>query len=109
MFNHARKHPEESIASSQAGIINFSALLYDQLVRWFVMGGKEQAFRKWTIEMAEVQTGETVLDVGCGTGTLAIAAKERVGPTGRVFGIDPPQIWQPPHHGEMGNSACQCV
>jgi len=30
-----------------------------------------------------------VLDVGCGTGTLALAAKERVGPTGRVVGIDP--------------------
>jgi ubiquinone/menaquinone biosynthesis C-methylase UbiE len=26
--------------------------------------------------------------VGCGTGTLAIAAKQRVGPTGKVYGID---------------------
>ncbi len=29
-----------------------------------------------------------MLDVGCGTGTLAIAAKRRVGPTGNVIGID---------------------
>ena len=30
-----------------------------------------------------------MLDVGCGTGTLALVAKERVGATGRVSGIDP--------------------
>jgi SAM-dependent methyltransferase len=30
-----------------------------------------------------------VLDVGCGTGTLAIEAQQRLGPAGRVFGIDP--------------------
>jgi len=27
--------------------------------------------------------------LGCGTGTLAILAKKRVGETGRVYGIDP--------------------
>jgi ubiquinone/menaquinone biosynthesis C-methylase UbiE len=30
-----------------------------------------------------------VLDVGCGTGTLAIITRERVGAHGRVAGIDP--------------------
>ncbi len=30
-----------------------------------------------------------MLDVGCGTGTLALEARERVGITGRVCGIDP--------------------
>jgi ubiquinone/menaquinone biosynthesis C-methylase UbiE len=30
-----------------------------------------------------------VLDVGCGTGTLAIEVQQRVGTTGRVFGVDP--------------------
>ena len=29
-----------------------------------------------------------MLDIGCGTGTLAIAATRHVGPTGAVYGID---------------------
>ena len=28
------------------------------------------------------------MDIGCGTGTLAIAAKRRVGPAGGVFEVD---------------------
>ncbi len=35
-----------------------------------------------------MQPGESVLDVGCGTGTLAIAAARRVGLSGSVVGID---------------------
>jgi ubiquinone/menaquinone biosynthesis C-methylase UbiE len=48
-----------------------------------------QEIRQRTIDLAQLQSGETVLDVGCGTGTLALIAKKRVGTTGRVCGIDP--------------------
>jgi ubiquinone/menaquinone biosynthesis C-methylase UbiE len=37
---------------------------------------------------ARLQTGESVLDVGSGTGSLAVAAKLRVGKTGAVYGVD---------------------
>jgi ubiquinone/menaquinone biosynthesis C-methylase UbiE len=52
------------------------------------MLGREGAFRKKVLRLARLQPGEAVLDIGCGTGTLAIAAKRHVGPRGTVYGID---------------------
>ena len=39
-------------------------------------------------ERADLQPGETVLDLGSGAGLDAIIASWRVGPTGRVIGVD---------------------
>ena len=65
---------------------------YDLMV-WFldtlIFRGKLQALRTRTADLAQLQRGEAVLDVGCGTGTLTLKAYERVGETGRVSGIDP--------------------
>lgn len=40
------------------------------------------------VDAAQVRTGGSVLDVACGTGFVARAAAARVGPTGRVVGVD---------------------
>jgi ubiquinone/menaquinone biosynthesis C-methylase UbiE len=50
--------------------------------------GREHILRRMTVELAGVKTGDTVLEVGCATGTLTLAAKQAAGPTGQVFGID---------------------
>jgi ubiquinone/menaquinone biosynthesis C-methylase UbiE len=40
------------------------------------------------LDQAALAIGETVLDIGCGTGATTLAAWERVAPTGRVTGVD---------------------
>lgn len=53
--------------------MRFAALtsLFDPVVATM---SREQAFKRRVIEHAAIQAGDTVLDLGCGTGTLAIMA-----------------------------------
>ena len=60
---------------------------YDRLNRFHFLG-KESQFRERTVELAGITSGQTVLDVGCGTGNLTMAAKVRAGADGQVYGND---------------------
>ncbi|HSQ29589.1 MAG TPA: methyltransferase domain-containing protein [Gemmatimonadaceae bacterium] len=77
-----------SPSSRTTGRVIHWAARYDALV-WLLTLGRERRFREKLIEQARLEAGETVLDAGCGTGSLAIVAKHRVGPSGSVSGIDP--------------------
>jgi ubiquinone/menaquinone biosynthesis C-methylase UbiE len=63
------------------------AARYDLLV-WLLTHGRDRLFRERLVDLAHLAPGESVLDVGCGTGSLAMVAKHRVGASGKVFGID---------------------
>ncbi|MGH7726856.1 MAG: class I SAM-dependent methyltransferase [Candidatus Eiseniibacteriota bacterium] len=54
------------------------------------------------IEIADPGWGGSVLDVGCGPGTVTIRLAERVGPTGRVVGVDlaPPMVAYAERHAQ---------
>ncbi len=80
-------HTKDRNDARTPGLLIHSAWTYDALV-WLLTGGRERAFRQKILRFARLQPGETVLDVGCGTGSLAIAAKQQVGPSGKVIGLD---------------------
>src|SRR5215475_11121332 len=78
---------DQKALPNTAGMLIHWALRYDLLV-WLTSFGREQKIRGMVLDLARLKPGESILDVGCGTGTLAIAGKRRVGPQGEVFGID---------------------
>ena len=95
MHSFARhRHDEAGKASTKEtkGLVLNQGWRYD-LMGWFhdtfSFRGQLRELRKRTANLARIQSGEQVLDVGCGTGTLAIEVARRVGRTGRVAGVDP--------------------
>jgi ubiquinone/menaquinone biosynthesis C-methylase UbiE len=95
MHSFARhRHREASKASAKEtkGLVLNGGWRYD-LTGWFhdtfSFRGKFRELRQRTATLARMQPGEQVLDVGCGTGTLAMEVARRVGRAGRVAGVDP--------------------
>ena len=78
--------PMEIQTPATSGRVIHWAWAYDPLV-WMLTLGRDRAFRERTLDLAGLTEGESVLDIGCGTGTLAIAAKRRVGQAA-VVGVD---------------------
>ncbi len=70
------------------GIVLRWASTYDLVAGLFTLG-QAARLRRLTLDLAALQPGESLLDVGCGTGGVTIPARERLGPAGKAAGIDP--------------------
>jgi ubiquinone/menaquinone biosynthesis C-methylase UbiE len=86
MGNIDTPHTCEPI-KKQEGQLGHMARYYDFIMALLTFG-REKTLRQMTTRLAQLKTGDRVLEVGCGTGTLTLAAKSQVGPSGEVAGID---------------------
>lgn len=83
---HGRHSTHEGPATT--GKVLHWARFYDAAT-FLLTFGRERRLRRETVERAGVAPGQSVLDVGCGTGSLTIEAAKVAGPSGDVHGIDP--------------------
>src|SRR5687768_17054506 len=80
-------HTVKQPAQTEGRLIRW-APYYDLAVNITTLG-RAQPLRKMTVDHALIQPGDSVLDVGCGTGEITLRAKTRAGKNAQVFGIDP--------------------
>lgn len=72
------------VTSTEWQLAREAAERYEQIIVPVILGPAARTLVEWSA----LQTGETVLDIGSGTGAAARYAAELVGPSGRVIGID---------------------
>ena len=84
MFHHSQQKMDQRPSGSMEGW----SRVYD-IITGLLFLGQEQNIRQSTLDLVKITGRDTILEVGCGTGTLTLAAKKRAGPESRVFGIDP--------------------
>jgi demethylmenaquinone methyltransferase/2-methoxy-6-polyprenyl-1,4-benzoquinol methylase len=63
---------------------------YNRMSKWYdsIAGTSEWKFVKIGLDLLQASNGETVLDIGYGTGKSVLSIARSVGKTGCVYGID---------------------
>ena len=55
---------------------------------YYLFGYREWAYRRIAIQALKLQTGDTVLELACGTGINFPLFQRYIGPSGRIIGVD---------------------
>jgi ubiquinone/menaquinone biosynthesis C-methylase UbiE len=93
MHGNSHQHPQSTkpgLPSTQGHVLNMG-WRYDLLL-WFMnlqSRGELKLAQRKILDLAQFQPSEAVLDIGCGTGSMTQLIRQRVGATGKIYGIDP--------------------
>lgn len=55
---------------------------------YYLLGFREQAYRRRAVGRLALRRGDTVVEIGCGTGLNFRLIEDRIGPDGRIIGVD---------------------
>lgn len=62
---------------------------YDVAVQLYrLLGFRMNPYRRQAIQSLELKPGDTVVDIACGTGANFPLLQERIGPNGKIIGVD---------------------
>ena len=63
---------------------------YNKLSRWYdlLAGGSEDKYRRMGLDLLNAKPGETILEIGCGTGSSLVDLAHAVGQDGTILGMD---------------------
>lgn len=86
-MHRMKNEPRMKNGPETAGTTIHWASQYDLFTSMLGLGANGGNSRM-VIELANVKPGDSVLDVGCGTGSLTLTAKSYAGANGKVHGID---------------------
>lgn len=71
------------------GIYRRLAAHYDWLSRlYYLIGFRYTGYRKLAVSVLDLRPGDTVVEIGCGTGANFPLLQRAVGPTGNIIGVD---------------------
>ena len=92
LLNRYHSHQSHPHNQKTRGLLLDRGWRYDLEVWFFdtfLVHGEINRLRHRVLDLADLCAGHELLDVGCGTGTLAIQAGRRLAGAGQVTGVDP--------------------
>jgi ubiquinone/menaquinone biosynthesis C-methylase UbiE len=104
IHGHGNSHThDDRVAHSQD--TPFWVRYYD-IVTNLITLGRTRAIHRQTLSLAGLRPGDSVLDIGCGTGVLLLEAERIIGPDGAAVGLDvhPAMIKQAKRRARDNNS-----
>lgn len=76
------KHDLIQLYQKRAELYDLTANLY------YLIGFREQAYRERAVASLGLRQGDTVVEIGCGTGLNFQLLQRAVGPAGKIIGVD---------------------